>query len=231
MNPSYHLDETVALITLDDGKVNAVSFTVLDVLQQQLDRAAGEARAVVITGRKGCFCAGFDLQTMQNPADAVRLVKAGFKLCAALLEFPLPVVMAATGHAMAMGAFLLLAADKRLGAEGEFKIGLNETRIGFIVPTVALALARARLLTTWMPRSVLNAEILSPSLAVQAGFLDTLHDPGSLLRAALTEARGLGELKPDAFRETKRRVYGETVRAIRDLLEQDIVLTAEQKES
>ncbi len=224
MHTTYQLEETVAIITLDDGKVNAVSFDLLDTLKQYFDQAAQEARAVVLCGRTGCFCAGFDLQSMQNPADATRLVETGFSLCVDLLEYPLPVVMAATGHSMAMGAFLLLAADKRIGAGGTFKIGLNETRIGIVIPPFAMALARARLAPTWLTRSVLNAEILTPSQAVQAGFFDTITPPEAVMQDALTEARNLGELHPAAFQETKQLVYGDSVRTMRSLMEQDFTL-------
>jgi len=64
---------------------------------------------------------------MRQGAETVRsLVTAGAELALRLYGFPRPVVAACTGHAIAMGALLLLCADARLGTEGDFKIGLNE---------------------------------------------------------------------------------------------------------
>ena len=224
MHPTYQRDCAVAVITLDDGKVNAVSFDLLEALRGYLDQAAAEARAVVMTGRAGCFCAGFDLEIMQQPADAPRLVKAGFALCADLLAYRLPVVMAAPGHALAMGAFLLLAADLRIGADGDYRIGLNETRIGIAVPPLAQTLARARLAPTWLARTVLNAEMLTPAAACQAGFFDRVTISEPVLHDALQAAGDLADLHPGAFEQTKQHLYADTVRALRALLQQELVL-------
>jgi len=223
----YALEDSVARITFDDGKVNAVSFEIIESMKNCLDQARREAAAVVIAGREGCFCAGFDLKTMKDPADALCLVRAGFELCIDFLEYPLPVVMAATGHAMAMGAFLLLAADKRMGAEGNFKFGLNETRIGFVLPPSALALARARLSPIWLARSLLNAEIFSPSQAMTAGFLDSLSVPERVVSAAITQAHDLAGLHAGAFRATKKQMYADLIRTLRASLNQDFVLVAD----
>ena len=46
----------------------------------------------------------------------------------------LPVVGACTGHAIAMGVFLLAGCDTRIGAAGEFAIGANETVNGMTLP-------------------------------------------------------------------------------------------------
>lgn len=224
---TYALENEVARITFDDGKVNAVTFEVIENMRSFLDRTRREAGAVVISGRDGCFCAGFDLKAMKDSADSLRLVRAGFELCIDLLEYPLPVVMAATGHAMAMGAFLLLAGDKRVGAEGDFKIGLNETRIGFVLPPAAMILARARLSVTWLPRSLLNAEILSPPQAMTAGFLDSLSEPDRVVSEAVTQARELAGLHAGAFRGTKKQLYAGLIQSLRTSLDQTFVLTAD----
>ena len=50
------------------------------------------------------------------------MLLGGFELAERMLGFPVPVVVACTGHALAMGSFLLCSGDYRIGAEGEFKI-------------------------------------------------------------------------------------------------------------
>ena len=100
----------------------------------------------MLFGRSGRFCAGFDLNTIQESPDAARrLVAGGAELVARLAASPLPIVVGCGGHALAMGALLLLGADVRIGAEGEFKLGLNEVAIRMTLPAFAIELAGERL--------------------------------------------------------------------------------------
>ncbi|HUN31199.1 MAG TPA: enoyl-CoA hydratase-related protein [Trebonia sp.] len=94
---------------------------------------------VLIEGRDGVFSAGFDLPVLRNGGpDALTMLRSGFELAARLLEFPQPVVIACTGHAVAMGVFLLLCGDYRVGATGPFKITANEVAIGLTMPRAAV---------------------------------------------------------------------------------------------
>ncbi|MEO8602403.1 MAG: crotonase/enoyl-CoA hydratase family protein, partial [bacterium] len=139
----YERRDSLALITLDDGKANALSPAVVAAANAAFDRAEAEAvSAVVLSGRAGRFSAGFDLSVMTAGLEALfSLVKSGAELALRLYLFPRPVVIACTGHALAAGAVLLCAADRRIGTAGEFKIGLNEVAIQLPLPVFALELA------------------------------------------------------------------------------------------
>ena len=142
MNPlQYSVADRVAAITMDDGKVNALSPAMLAALNDALDRAEdNEVAAVVLAGRPGRFSAGFDLGVLRGGgAEAEGMLKSGFELAERLLAFPLPVVLACTGHAITMGSFLVLSADYRIGAAGDFKIQANEVAIGLTMPYAMLA--------------------------------------------------------------------------------------------
>ena len=116
---SYQLQDSVAVVTLDDGKVNALSRQMLTDIDGALDRAVADGAIVVLTGRPGVFSAGFDLRVLRaGGEEALAMVRAGFELAARVLSFPRPVVIACNGHAIAMGAFLLLSGDYRVGAAG-----------------------------------------------------------------------------------------------------------------
>ena len=109
---SYRLEAGVAIVTMDDGKVNALSPAMLRELNAALDRAAEDRAVVLLTGRPGVFSAGFDLNVLRGGGpDAAEMVRAGFETAYRVLSFPLPVVMACTGHAVAMGLFLLESGD------------------------------------------------------------------------------------------------------------------------
>jgi enoyl-CoA hydratase len=222
-SPSYELRDGVAVITLDDGKANALSLAVIEAIDACLTRAEGEAGAVLLAGRPGRFSAGFDLAAMTGGIDSMRsLVIRGAELLLRLYAFPRPVVSACTGHALAMGALLLLASDRRIGARGNFKIGLNEVQIQMPLPAFGVELARDRLSKRHYTQAVTQARIYAPDGAVDAGYLDATEDPDALLAAAESVARELGALTNPAFSETKRRERSETIDRIRRTLEADV---------
>jgi enoyl-CoA hydratase len=223
----YSLDGRVALLRLDDGKANALSHAAIDALQAALDRAEKEAGAVCLVGREGRFCAGFDLGVMRSgPEPMRRLVTAGAELLLRMAVHPLPIAIGCTGHALAAGALLLLAADARLGTRGDFKIGLNEVAIGMRLPVFAYELARERLSKRHWLRATAQAELFAPDAAVEAGFLDSVHEPAALATDALAEARRLAALPQPAFRSTKAALRGGLVAHVRATLEEDMSMLA-----
>ncbi len=202
---TFTLADGIAEIALDDGKVNALSEQMIEALLDSLQQAANADCAVLIYGRPGCFSGGYDRKLIDagGPAcDAMR--EAGDRLTLALLEYPGPVVIASTGHAMAKAAFMLLLADYRVGAAGPFRIGLNEVAIGMTMPEVAMRLARERIATHWLSRCALQAQSLSPAQALEAGFLDEVIDADAVLSAARAKTVALAKLDRTAYRETRR---------------------------
>lgn len=222
---TLQIDQALALVTLDDGKANVFSHAMIDQLHVLLDAVEADAavKALVLIGRDNRFSAGFDLSVMSAGSVAVQeLVGAGARLALRLYEFPKPVVMACTGHALAMGAIALFTADWRTGADGAFKIGMNETAIGMTMPEFGAELARDRLNPGYYTRAVVGAEILAPSEAVLAGYLDEVVDPLSVLDFACVQAERLAALHPRAFAATKRRTRAATLARIRAGLAADL---------
>lgn len=219
----YELRDGVAIITLDDGKVNALSLAVFAALHECLDRAEREAQAVLLTGRDRRLSGGFDLQHMMKGPDAAReLVTAGAHFLLRLYLFPRPVVVACTGHAIAAGAIFLLVADLRIGASGDFKIGLNEVAIQLTLPVFAMELARARLSKRHFTTAVTQARMFDPETAMDAGFLDVTAAPDALFGVAFDHACRLAALPDPAFRNTKERERAAIVKSIRDTLDADL---------
>jgi enoyl-CoA hydratase len=203
---SYQLDDSVATITMDDGKVNVLSLAMLTELGAALGRAAADRAAVVLTGRDGVFSAGFDLPVLRaGGREAADLLRAGFDLAARLLAFPTPVVVACSGHAVAMGAFLVLSGDYRIGARGPYKLTANEVAIGITMPRAAVEICRQRLTPACFNRAVVIADIFPPEEAVAAGFLDRVAEPAELRAAAAAAAAQLARLDLDAHAATKLR--------------------------
>ncbi len=219
---AYKLEHPICTITLDDGKVNCLSLQMLAGINAALDRAEKDRAAVVLTGREGKFSAGFDLAALgKGGRDAIDMMINGFRLAERLLSFPLPVLIACPGHALAMGSFLLLSADYRIGVDGAYKIGANEVAIGLTMPRFGVEICRQRLAPAHFHRAVICAEIYSPAGAVEAGFLDQVIPKDKLTAAARDKATALAGLNMPAHMATKLRARHEALQAVRKAIEAD----------
>ena len=110
-------------------------------------------------------------------------------------------IVACSGHAVAAGALLLLGADARIGARGDFRIGLIETQLGMVLPRWAVELARERLSVRHFQQATVGARMYDPDGAADAGFLDTVVEADALARRGRRRSAVLG-------RAAARRVPG-----------------------
>lgn len=220
---TYRLQNSIATIIMDDGKVNALSLQMLTAIDAAFARARKEqAEAVVLTGREGVFSGGFDLGVLRAGGnDALAMLRLGFEVAERMLSFPRPVVVACTGHAIAMGVFLLLSGDYRIGSAGAYKIVANEVAIGLTMPRAAVEICRQRLAPAHFNRAVTLAEPYSPVDAVAAGFLDRVVEPDELQDVAQSMATQLAKLNMDAHAASKLRAREAALAAIRAGIEAD----------
>ncbi len=217
------IQDGICVLRLDHGKPNSISKAVADELMSALDEAEKSADAIVLFGKPGMFSAGFDLAAMkEGPAAARAMLKAGAMLLMSIFNHPKPVVIGCGGHAIAMGAFITMAGDERIGAAGDFKIGMNETAIGMTLPTFGFELARARLSKRHFDRAVVHSTIYDPAGAVDVGILDRLVSPDRLEAECLEAAIRLATLKQPAFRNNKRIAHAETVDLIVSTLDENL---------
>ena len=215
---TYALIDHVAVVAMDDGKANVFGPDMIAALNRQLDRAADEAKVVLLTGRPGLFSGGFDLRVIRgDDAHVARnMTRGGARLLMRLYGLPQPLVIASTGHAVALGALCLLTGDCRVGAQGDFRIGLNETAIGLALPPFAVMLAEDRLSRRYLARATLGATMFSPDGARDAGFLDEVVPAEKLRESALDVARQMVDLDGSAFAPTKQGMRGASIARILD---------------
>jgi enoyl-CoA hydratase len=219
---TYSLEGSIATIAMDDGKVNALSLAMLTELNAAFDQAEADGAVVVLAGREGRFSAGFDLGVLRaGGEDALAMLKAGFELSARLLSFPTPIVIACPGHAIAMGVFLLLSGDYRVGAEGPYKITANEVALGITMPFAAIEVCRQRLTPAAFNRAVILSEVFSPGDAVEAGLLDRAVPSAELANVARSTAIDLSTLDMGAHAATKLRTRAGALDAIRAAIQTD----------
>ena len=202
--------ETHLLLSMDDGKANALGFEMFAALNRGLDQAAAAGKVVVIAGRPGKFSAGFDLSVMGQGGEAtLKLLREGAGMARRLMAFETPVILAVSGHALAMGALTCLSADYRIGIKGNYKLGLNEAAIGMTLPWFGIELARDRLAKPHFGQAVGLARIYDPDTAVEAGFLDEAVEEEQLMPRVETMVAAVAALDMPSHRNCKLRVREE----------------------
>ena len=195
----------VSIITLDDGKANVFSSAMSSTINQLLDEVPNDKGALLITGRQGLLSGGFDLKTMTGgeAKDIIEMTVNGFKLLARIYGFSRPVVVASSGHAIALGAFLLCCADYRVGAKGKYLVQANEHRNNMSIPVPILEISKSRISKRHWHRAILNAEAYPIDQSVQAGYLDEVVDEGDLMKRAMEVATDLATLGHPHYQMTK----------------------------
>lgn len=221
---TYTRTDLVSTIAMDDGKVNVFSVPMLRSLHKAFDQAEQDETVVLLKGRSGCFTAGFDLQTLSGPhQDVLTLLRLGASMAERILSFPAPVTIACTGHAYPAGAFLLMAADSRMGADGPFRLGLNEVRIGLTLPLSAVVLARHRLTPAQFDHAAVTGEMFDPEAARAAGLLDAVVPEAELDGFAERVACDIASLDRSAHLATKLRVRKPVLDELRAAMDAELI--------
>lgn len=175
-------------IQLDRPPVNALNPDLVAGLTEAIRKAPDSAGAIVLSGRSGLFSAGLDVPELLtlDRAGMTRFWEQFFDLLEAVANSPIPIVAAVTGHCPAGGAVISIFCDYRIMSRGEFVIGLNETRVGLIVPEV-IQQALIRLTGPHLAeRLIVAGTLLAPEQALQSGMVDALSDsPESAVRDAI----------------------------------------------
>lgn len=201
----YTFKDGIATIQMDDGKANVLSPDMLDQLDAAFDKAESAGAVVILTGRDGgIFSGGYDLKIMMSgPEAAIALTCKGSWFALRILKHPFPVIAATGGHAIAMGAFILLACDYRIGGDTGTKTGLNETQIGMTMHHFGIEFAREFIPKNYLNRSMINGEIFGPEDAKQAGYYDVLAPKDTVVDTAKDAAKMMTLLNMRAFKGTK----------------------------
>lgn len=213
------LDGGIAKISLDNGKANAISLEVATDLINALDRANEDAKAVLICGSPGIFSAGFDLKVIAQGMDvAQEMLSQGMLMTEKIYSHPQPVITACEGHSIGMGVFIMLAADYRVGAAGEFAIRLPETAIGMHFTTILKVIAKTHISPQHHARAIVQSRPYTPELAAQVGFLDEVVEPENVIEQAILRAKELCELPSDQYATNKLYMRENDIDTIRKSL-------------
>lgn len=188
---SLRFDGSVAVLTLDDGRGNALNRTAFTALDEALDAAALKAGALVIRGREKVFCGGLDLPQLDGITreDLESFLVLFNRVHDRLLSFPVPIVTAARGSAVAGGGILLAAGDARLVTPAG-KAGVNEVALGLNIPTSALEVLRVALGERGVAEAVQTGRLYEGDERLRVGFATEVVEPERIDERAMEIARG-----------------------------------------
>lgn len=206
----YQVEDEIAVITLDDGKANAMNHEFFSELSTALDQAEGDgAGAIIFTGRVGFFSAGLDLKFVPTLApQALREFRETFaRVMLRVYSFSVPTLAALEGHAIAGGAILAFSCDLRFAINGPYRIQMNEVAIGLPLPSWMALVCYSAIPSRWRTEALLHARAYSPQEAFERGIIDELVErDGDIMNRAKGAAVELLKLNRLAYATTKRRI-------------------------
>lgn len=158
--------------------VNALNTGFVGLQKQALQEAASCSDAIVLSGSPGIFSAGLDVVELLplGKDDMQDFWRVFLDLLGTIACSPVPVAAAITGHAPAGGALISLVTDYRVMSTGKYKIGLNETRVGLVIPP----LLQDAMVTVLGPHAaekmIVAGALIPPAMALEIGLVDALED-------------------------------------------------------
>ena len=205
-------------IQIDRPPVNALNPALVAELTSALKTAAGEAQAVVLSGREGMFSAGLDVPHLLTlgESEMSNFWGAFSGLLETVARMPIPTVAAITGHSPAGGAVISLFCDTRIMADGRYKIGLNETQVGLMLPPF-IHKALVRLVGAHpAERLIVSGALLGPQQARAVGLVDEVVEGSpETVQAAIDWCKAHLALPPRAM-AINRRTMRESLTSLFD---------------
>ena len=193
---------------------NALNLALVQALHQAIESAARSGgRALIMSGVEGMFSAGLDVPELLklDPAAMSTFWREFIELLRAIALSPLPIAAAITGHSPAGGAVLAIFCDTRIASRGEFKIGLNEVRVGLPVPAVIYAALKRLVGARQAERLCLHGLLISPDEALRVGLVDQVLPVEQVIPAALEWCRSLLQLPSQAVTATRKLARADLV--------------------
>ncbi|HKT73195.1 MAG TPA: enoyl-CoA hydratase/isomerase family protein [Steroidobacteraceae bacterium] len=207
----YELEGSIARITLNrPDSLNAIDYQLHEELLHAFLQVRGEreARAVLFASTGKAFSAGGDLNEIARlQSDASRrahMCDGGLRLVHALIDVPIPIVVALQGDALGLGASVALGCDiivaaktARIG-DPHVKVGLVAGDGGCLFWPAAVGMNRAK-------RYLLTGDLLGAEEAWRMGLVtDLVEKAEEALPAAQQLAQRVAQLPPIAVRGTKQ---------------------------
>ena len=212
--------EHILELRLDHPPANALNPALVHALREAIESApAAQARALVLSGAEGMFSAGLDVPALLklDQSDMHEFWREFIHLLRAIGLSALPIAAAITGHSPAGGAVLAIFCDTRIAAEGQFKIGLNEVRVGLPVPAVIHAALKRLVGERQAERLCVQGLLIPPAEALRIGLVDQVLPMEQVIPAALGWCRSLLALPSQAMAATRKLARADLSAAVLQL--------------
>lgn len=190
MSPcTLEFDGDVAVLTLDDGRANALNPQMLNLFLDALINAR-DTGCLIIKGREKLFSGGLDLPKLSalDREEMTGFLELFDRVHDTLLSFPVPIVTVARGSAVAGGAIIFASGDHRLTTPYG-KIGVNEVVLGLNIPTSALEILRVSLGERGVAEATLSGRLFEGDERLRVGFATEVLAPELLDMRAMELAR------------------------------------------
>jgi enoyl-CoA hydratase/carnithine racemase len=203
---------------------NTLDATVVATLRSHLHQAAQAGEPVLLGSASRFFCNGLDLAWAlgRSRAELRAFFLAMGGLVLDLLELPVPVACAMTGHAVGAGKSLVLASDVRIGGTAKCLLGAPEVKLGVPNPVFADRLLRAVASDRVANDLLYSGRLVTAEEAVSLGLLDGAVAPDAVEPQAVERLRALAAQPRRAWAATKRQRSLDLCAAIRGQLESHI---------
>jgi methylglutaconyl-CoA hydratase len=204
----YAESQGIVTITLNrPDRRNAINYELIRDLLAGLEASASSAAQVLIlTGAGRSFCAGMDLENLQQllgrtAEQNLQDSETAAQLFRTLYDFPKPTIAAVNGAAIAGGTGLVTVCDFAL-AVPEAKFGYSEVRIGFI-PAIVSSFLTAMVGEKHARDLLLTGRIFNADEALKLGLVNEIIAADGLMKRARELATQLLENSPASLQATK----------------------------
>lgn len=208
--------EGITTLRLAHGKASALDFEFIEAIARAANEIAADenTRAVILTGSGSIFSAGVDLFRLADGGReyADRFVPALSRMLLELFALPKPLIVATNGHAIAGGCIMTLAADYRIMAAGNGRIGMPELLVGVPFPPSVLEAVRFAVPPQHLQMLIYSGRTVLAEEALRLGMIDEVVDASALPARAEEMARHFASLPAQGFALAKRQLRSPAIR-------------------
>ncbi len=223
----YEIENSIALITMDDGKANAMNPVFFENFDNALKRSIeDDAKVLIIAGRPGFFSGGLDLKMLSKttPDELGGFLRMFANTLMKVFSLPIPTIAACTGHAIAGGAMLSFACDLRFAIDAPLRIHMNEVETGIApLPSWMLLIGRFAIPVEYITEALLHARLYTPKEAYERKIVTGLVDEGNdIVAFAKKKAEELLKLNSKTYAVSKARMRQAEIETVNDSIETEI---------
>jgi len=197
--------DTIAIITLENGVTNAIHPALIQELRSALKDIKDDHSALVLTGNEKFFSIGFDLPTLLafTRSEMFTFLLDFQTMLFTLSTLPIPVVCAVKGHAPGGGTTIIVSCDGCVAADSNIKVGLNESRLGLVVPFWPDLMCRYLVGEKTARQLIIEGTLMNATQACHIGLIDETCEKKKVMPRAIEKATSLAAIPSKAFHAIK----------------------------